>query len=52
MLKSLIWKNKSDTTVIKSSSYSVFEKDLKLKNLLSIMSKEPRIKISLDVFKL
>lgn len=50
MLKSLIWKNKSTKPVISSTSYKVFEKDLKLKILLSIMSKEPRIKIKLDVF--
>ncbi len=50
MLKSLIWKNKQIEPVINPINVAVLTEDLNLKKILSIMSKEPIIKMTPAIF--
>ena len=50
MLKSLIWKNRQIEPVINPKNAVVLTEDLNLKKILSIMSKEPMIKMTPEIF--
>jgi len=50
MLKSLLWKTEKTADVVASENKSVLADDLKLTKLLSIMSKEPNIRMTKEIF--
>ncbi|MCK5759607.1 MAG: hypothetical protein KAH14_10980 [Clostridiales bacterium] len=50
MLKSLIWKNKQIDPVINPKNTAVLTEDLNLKKIMSIMSREPIIKMTSETF--
>ena len=50
MLKSLIWKIQDNITTIDKANYNSVYNDLKLNKILPLMSKEPNIKMTPDIF--
>jgi len=50
MLKSLLWKTKKTSDVVALENNSMLSDDLKLTKLLSLMSKEPNIRMTKEIF--
>ena len=50
MLKSLIWKNRQNEPVINPENAEVLTEDLNLKKIIPIMSREPMIKMTPEIF--